>query len=510
MNVAHWLERAAERNPGKVAAISEGTHAMTYGELDAAASRLGNALRAFGIRSGDRVSILLANSLEFLIAYFGILKLGAVVAPVNILYRAGEVKYVLNNATPRALIAGSEFLQVVQDVWTECPLLEHVIVVGGDPIPGTHSWRDLMREASPGLRAVECRPEDLANLYYTSGTTGRPKGVMITHLNLTSGIEFEAEAWQVTAEDHTLFTLPLFHTYALIIPSLLAIHAGGTQTFFALWDTETVLRSMSEGHITFFAGVPTMYVYMTRHPDIEKHNLKGLRVCVVGGAAIPVEVQREFERLSGVRCLDAYGCTGWVSSVHPMSGPVKHGTLGKSLADIYPSMDSQMRIVDDEDREIPPGQVGEIVVRGSQIAQGFWKLPDITRRDYRGGWFHTGDLGRKDEDGFFVLVDRKDDLIITSGYNVYPREVEEVLYTYPKVSEAAVVGVPDPVRGQTVKAYVVLKAGQVATVEEITTDCRSKIAAFKVPRVIELVRELPKTATGKILRRSLREHTPAS
>ncbi len=510
MNIARWLERAAERDPDKTAAISEGTQALTYGELDAAASRLGNALGTLGIGPGERVSILLANSLEFLIAYFGILKLGAVVAPVNILYRAGEVRYVLNNAGPRALIAGAEHLQVVQDVWTECPRLEHVVVVGGDGIPGTHAWRNLLRAASPALRAVDCRPGDLANLYYTSGTTGRPKGVMITHGNLARGIEFEAEAWQVTAEDHTLFTLPLFHTYALIIPCLLAIHAGGTQTFFALWDTDTVLGRISRGDITFFAGVPTMYVYLTRHPDIEKHDLKGLRVCVVGGAAIPVEVQREFERLAGVRCLDAYGCTGWVSSVHPMTGPVKHGTLGKSLGDVYPAMDTQMRIVDDEDRELPAGQVGEIVVRGPQIAEGFWKLPEITRHDYRGGWFHTGDLGSRDAEGFFVLVDRKDDLIITSGYNVYPREVEEVLYTHPKVSEAAVVGVPDPVRGQAVKAYIVLKAGQEATVGEITTDCRSKIAAFKVPRVIEFVRELPKTATGKILRRSLREHTPAS
>jgi len=505
MNIANWLERAAQRAPSKVAAIAEGKHGITYGEWDAAANRLGNWLQGFGIRPGERVAVLLANSLEFLIAYFGILKIGAVVVPVNIMYRAGEVKYVLNNAAPRVLIAGADYLQVVQDVWTDCPLLEHVVVVGGDSIPGTYSWQDLMREASPALTAVDRRPDDLANLYYTSGTTGRPKGVMISHLNITRGIEFETEAWQVTADDHTLFTLPMFHNYAMIIPSLLAIHAGGTLTFFALWDTETVLRTISEGGITFFAGVPTMYVYIVRHPDIEKHNLKGLRVCVVGGAAIPVEVQKEFEQLSGVRCLDAYGCTGWVSSIHPMFGPAKHGTLGKSLGDIYPSMDTQMRIVDDEDRELPPGQVGEIVVRGPQIAQGFWKLPEITRRDYRGGWFHTGDLGREDEDGFFVLVDRKDDLIITSGYNVYPREVEEVLYTHPKVSEAAVVGVPDSVRVQTIKAYVVLKAGQVATVEDIIADCRSKIAAFKVPRVVEFVRELPKTATGKIMRRSLRE-----
>lgn len=510
MNIANWLERVARRAPDKLAAIAEGKHTISYGELDASANRLGNVLKAFGIRPGERVSVLLANSLEFLIAYFGILKVGAVVAPVNILYRAGEVKYVLNNATPRVLIVGPDYLRVVQDVWTECPLLEHVIVVGGDSIPGTYSWQDLMREASPVLTAVDRRPEDLANLYYTSGTTGRPKGVMISHLNLTKGIEFEAESWQFTADDHTLYTLPLFHTYALIIPCLLPIYAGGTQTFFALWDTETVLRTISEGKITFFAGVPTMYVYMVRHPDIQKHDLKGLRVCVVGGAAIPVEVQKEFERLSGVRCLDAYGCTGWCSSVHPMFGPAKHGTLGKSLGDIYPSMDAQMRIVDDEDRELPPGQVGEIVARGPQIAEGFWKLPEITRRDYRGGWFHTGDLGRKDADGFFVLVDRKDDLIITSGYNVYPREVEEVLYTHPKVSEAAVVGVADTVRGQAIKAYVVLKAGQMATVEEIVTDCRSKIAAFKVPRVVEFVRELPKTATGKIMRRSLREQAPAS
>ena len=212
---------------------------------------------------------MLPNSLEFLIAYFGILKLGAVVAPVNILYRAGEVKYVLNNAGPRALIAGSEHLQVVQDVWTECPLLEHVVVVGGEGIPGTHSWRDLLREASPELRAVDCRPEDLANLYYTSGTTGRPKGVMITHGNLARGIEFEAEAWEVTAEDHTFFTLPLFHTYALIIFSPAGVHAGG-QTFFALW-TDTVLGG-SPRATSRSSPACRRCTYMTP-PDIEKHNL---------------------------------------------------------------------------------------------------------------------------------------------------------------------------------------------------------------------------------------------
>ncbi|WP_111735865.1 class I adenylate-forming enzyme family protein [Roseovarius amoyensis] len=283
------------------------------------------------------------------------------------------------------------------------------------------------------------------------------------------------------------------------------LYKGGTQTLHETWDTSKVLQTIAEDQITFFAGVPTMYTYMIREPDFEKHDLSSLRVALVAGASVPVEVQRDFEERAKVRVLDAYGCTGWISSATPLDGPRVHGSIGKSLRDIDPTMDTDMKIVGEDDQELPHGTPGELIVRGSQLPPGFWRMPKTTLEAYRNGWFHTGDICKKDENGYFYVIDRKDDLIITSGYNVYPREVEEILYTHPGVNECTVIGRSDPKRGQIVVAYVVLKDNAQCTGKEIEAYCRERISNFKVPRRVEFIEDIPKTANGKIYKQGLRE-----
>lgn len=508
MNLAQYVEHKVEQFSSRVAVVF-GNRQYTYEGFWSLVNRFGNALRSLGVRKTDRVAMMLPNCPESLITHWAVVKLGGTFAPINTMFKEKELRYVLNNSGARVVVTSTQFLKLFENVWVDCAQLEHIVLVD-DTIAGTLNFDALIEAFDASLAMVDCDPAQTADLYYTSGTTGRPKGVMKTHSSLSNLLDYQSRLWKVTAEDHSLVVLPLFHSYAMIIPSMTMLYNGGTQTILERWDTKTVLETIEASRITFFAGVPTMYTYMVRFPEFDVHDLTTLRITLVGGASVPIEIQREFEDRARVRVLDAYGCTGWISSASPLEGPRVHGSIGKSLRDIDPTMDTDMKIVDEDGNELPSGQAGELIVRGAQLPPGFWRMPETTREAYRGGWFHTGDICTKDADGYFFLIDRKDDLIITSGYNVYPREIEEILYTHPMVNECAVIGTADPERGQAVTAYVALKAGMTCTPEEIRVYCRERIANYKIPRRVEFIAEIPKTANGKLYKKGLRDLHGAS
>lgn len=507
MNICEWLDRNAANRPDETAIHFEGrtiSHAVLLARVQAFAS----ALAALGVRAGDRVGLFLANSPEFLIARWAAIRLGAAAAPMNVMFQAREAQYVLNNAAPRVVVTETSQLALVEQIWPDCPHLEHIVITDRG-IHGTLSFPDL--EAAHDGRRVplhDCAPDDVCDLYYTSGTTGRPKGVMCSHFNFERLLRAEELIWGMGPGDHTIVALPLFHAKGLIIPSLLATWLGCPQTLLRRWDTRTVLELIERHRVTFFAGVPTMYAYLNAYEDFERYDISSIRICRVGGAPMPVELQRVFERRTGAAIIEGWGCTGWTGSSNPMTGPRKIGSIGKALGDLHPDIHCEIRIVDADGRDVAPGAEGEIVIRGDMIPRGFWRMPAKTLADYRDGWFHTGDIGVRDADGFIFLVGRKDDLIITAGFNVYPREVEEVLYTHPAVAEVAVVGLPDAEKGQAIKAFVVANPGATRDESSLIDHCRANLAKYKAPRSVEFVDTLPKTASGKVQRFLLTGEAP--
>jgi long-chain acyl-CoA synthetase len=502
MNIAQWLAANAARHPEKPAIVYEG-RSHSHAELFKLVQRCGNAFARLGVKPGDRVSLFLPNCPEWLIARWGALAIGAASSPMNVMFQKNELRHVLNDAAPRVLVTTPDKLELVDELWHECPSLEHVVLVGGPPVFGTHDFAALLADAPAGLTLHDCAPDAMCDLYYTSGTTGRPKGVMCSHANFASLLAYETIVWRADEDDRFLVALPLFHAKGLIIPSLIATYAGATQWLLPRWDTGRVLRLIEDEKITFFAGVPTMYTYMLADPLIEQADLSSLRLARVGGAPIPVEVHMEFERRTGVKLIEGYGCTGWTGTSHPLEGDRVIGSIGRAFGEYDARIDTEIRIVDADDNDVPAGEDGELVIRGGQIPKGFWRLPGKTRHDYRGGWFHTGDIARRDAAGFIFLVGRKDDLIITAGFNVYPREIEELLYKHEAVLEAAVMGVDDAAKGQLITAFVVMKDGARATEQQMIDYCRAHIAHYKAPRVVKFVAALPKTGSGKIQKRLL-------
>lgn len=500
MNLVEWVDRNAARNPDG-AAIHIDSATITHRQLLDRVEAFAAALVSLGVEPGDRVGLFLTNAPEFLIARWAALRIGAVAAPMNIMYQAREAQYVLNNATPRVLVSEAERLPLIEQIWPDCPHLEHLVLVDAE-LHGTLSFAELERRfAGQRVEIHDRGQDDLCDIYYTSGTTGRPKGVMCSHSNFASLLYAEQLMWGVTPQDHTMVALPLFHAKGLIVPSLLASYVGCPQTLMRRWETKTVLELIQRNRITFMAGVPTMYAYLNAYEDFERYDISSIRICRVGGAPMPIELQKVFQARTGnAAIIEGWGCTGWTGTSNMLHGERVVGSIGKQLRDHDPSIDSEIRIVDESGGEVAPNEEGEITIRGSQIPKGFWRMPNKTRADYRGGWFHTGDIGKRDEKGFIYLVGRKDDLIITAGFNVYPREVEEVLYTHAAVADCAVIGVADGDKGQQVKAFVVVKAGAETSEAALIEHCRSQLAKYKAPRAVEFMDALPRNASGKVQR----------
>jgi long-chain acyl-CoA synthetase len=491
MNLASNLTRTTARYPDR-AAVRLGGAAMTFRDLDEASARIAGLLRERGIRVGDRVAIMLPNLPAFAVVYYGTLRAGGVVVPMNPLLKAREVAYYLGDSGARLIFAWHG----VADEAGKGAQAADADLVEVDPAV----FGDLVASAAPDREVADRRDTDTAVILYTSGTTGQPKGAELTHANLGRNVEVLCEdLLELTPDDVIFGGLPLFHSFGQTCTLNAAVASGASLSLLPRFDPEQALRLIAGHRATVFAGVPTMYGALLGHPDRTAYDVSALRVCVSGGAAMPVEVLRGFEKAFGCLVLEGYGLseTSPVASFNHPDRERRPGSIGTPIHGV------QMRVVDEYGRDVPQGEVGEIVIRGHNVMKGYWRRPDETTAAIRDGWFHSGDMGRVDEDGYFAIVDRKKDLIIRGGYNVYPREVEEVLYEHPAVAEAAVIGIPHPQLGEEVAAAVAIKPGAAASAEELREHVRSQVAAYKYPRRVWFVEALPKGPTGKILKREI-------
>jgi long-chain acyl-CoA synthetase len=486
-NLAETTRADAER-----VALRVGDAVMTYRELDEASARVAGLLHERGLKPGDRVGIMLPNVAEFAVVYYGVLRAGGVIVPMNPLLKVREVAYYLGDSGAQLIFAWNAFAGEASG-GAERADAEAVIV---DPagFPG------LVASAAPDFEVADRDGEDTAVILYTSGTTGHPKGAELTHGNLTSNIEATlADVLHPGPDDVIFGGLPLFHSFGQTCTLNAAVASGACLTLLPRFSAGGALRIFADHRVTVFAGVPTMYVALLHEPGRAGYDLSALRMCVSGGAAMPVEVLRGFEEAFGTMVLEGYGLseTSPVASFNHPDRERKPGTIGTPIRDV------QMRVVDSRDQEVAEGEVGEIVIRGPNVMKGYWRRPEETAEAIRDGWFHTGDMGRVDSDGYFTIVDRKKDLIIRGGYNVYPREIEEVLYEHPAVAEAAVIGLPHPALGEEVGAAVALKPGASVTAEELRDYVKGQVAAYKYPRHVWIVDTLPKGPTGKIVKREI-------
>ena len=507
-----FLKDAASRHPSRTAVIyydgqrEREISSITYRALDQTSDRFASALLELGIDKGDRVAYFLQNSLQLVVSFYGILKAGAVPTPCSPMYQVDELARQLADAQPEAIICDADLYPVVEKAKAGTRL-RHIIAVGDRE--GVLSFHDLVHSHEPAADLPHIDPDtDLALLPYTGGTTGVPKGTMLTHRSMVvNALQFSRWYGYSEAQEVFIATLPLFHIGGIAGAMSVPISVAGTMVMFRRFNPRGVLKAVQDYRATRFPGVPTMYIATLDLEDATRYDLSSLSHSRTGAAPLPPAVKRAFGNLVGRDVLiEGYGLTETAPLTHanPVQRP-KEGSIG------VPLPDTQACILDPEEgrREMAPGEVGELALRGPQLMKGYWNRPQDTAEAIRDGWFYTGDLARMDEDGYFYIVDRKKDVINSAGFKVWPREVEEVLYCHQGIKMAAVIGVPDPYRGETVKAVVVLKDGhhgapQEKLSQELTAFCRSKLAAYKVPRILEFRDSLPVSPAGKILRRELR------
>ncbi len=496
LNLASLLSESAKRSPD-APAIRLGEVELTYGELDDRSARLATLLREKGVERGDRVGVMLPNVPEFPVAYYGVLRAGAIVVPMNVLLKQREIAFYLEDSGAKMLLAWHDFCDQAGNGAAEAGA-ELVEVE-----PTTFATALAENEPTAGLAATA--EDDTAVILYTSGTTGKPKGAELTHANLARNADVSSRTTsEIGAGDVVLGALPLFHSFGQTVAMNASLSVGACLTLVPKFDPSEALATMQRDGVTHFYGVPTMYGALLHHPERESFDTSSLRICITGGASMPVEVLRGFEEAFGAKVMEGYGLseTSPVACSNHPDRERKPGSIGTPIEGV------EMQVVDEKDQPVAQGEVGEIVIRGHNIMKGYWQRPEATEEAMRGGWFHSGDMARTDEDGYFYIVDRKKDLIIRGGYNVYPREVEEVLYEHPKIREAAVVGVPHDEWGEEIGAAVVLMEGEELSPEEISAYVKDRIAAYKYPRLVWFLDELPKGPTGKILKREI--ETPAA
>jgi len=530
------LDDAASRYPGQTATIFPGrlgdSGRLSYRKLNQQANRLANALIDLGVKKGDRVALLMPNCPQFVISYYAVLKAGGIVVATNPLYSPRELELQLNDCGAQTIIVLSLFYRAVAEIKERTQLKTIVVTNIKEYLPpitrllftlfrerkeghradisgarDTHSFRQLLRCADDQAPSVAVDPEDVAMFQYTGGTTGISKAAVATHRNVLANV-YQNKAWGTPVglkegEEVVMGVMPLFHVYGMVTVMHFSVLTGASMVLLPRWETEQVLKAIGRYRPAFFPGVPTMYVAINNYPRVGKYDLRSVRACVSGAAPLPLEVQQKFEELTGGKLVEGFGLSEAPVVTHctPIVGTRKMGSIGVPFPDV------EAKIMDAEtgEKEMPVGEVGELAIRGPQVMKGYWNRPEETETVLRQGWLYTGDLAKVDEDGFFSIVDRKKEMILAGGYNIYPREVEEVLYEHSKIREAVCYGVSDPYRGETVKVCIVLKDGEEATPDEITEFCRTRLARFKVPKLVEFRQELPKSPIGKVLRRILVE-----
>ena len=529
----YFLEESARKYPNSPCAIFK--HAViTYREMNELTDRLAAGLSELGLKKGDRVGIFMPNTPQFVIAYFAILKMGGVVVATNPLYKPREIEYQVNDAGVEVMLVMSNFYNMMKELQHNTKIRTLVVTNIKEYLPPVLSFlftltkekkggfridlykddiwmKDLINRHKPEDRPkVDVGPDDMAIFQYSGGTTGIPKGAIGLHRNLVANA-LQMMNWIVNAEqgkETVLMAIPLFHVYGMVAGMCYAICSGASMVMVPNpRDIKDVLTSITDYKTTIFPGVPTMYNAVNNHPDVKagKYSLATVKACISGSAPLMRETKEKFEALSGGKLVEGYGLSEAPTATHcnPLYGETRTGSIGLP----FPDVDSRIVSLDDGVTVLPTGEIGELVIKGPQVMKGYHNMPTETENTLRDGWLYTGDIARMDEDGYFYIVDRKKELIKPGGYQVWPREVEEVIMKHPKVLEVGVAGIPDPYRGETVKAWVVLKPGEMATVDDIREWCKKELAAFKVPTEVEFRTELPKTTVGKILRRELvREH----
>lgn len=512
---------------------------FSYSDLKDKVDRLATALHELGVRKGDRVAVQLPNSPHSLIVFYGILKLGAIVVNTNPIYTPREMQHQFSDSGSETVILLNSFYPKLQEIQARTPIkrviIAHINDFTGFPfnrlvqrsqakegqwvdVPegnGVYHMTTLLKKYPPTPPKVDVKPDDIALFQYTGGTTGIPKAAMLSHRNLVSNV-LQCASWLTDLEpghEVVMGAIPFFHVFGMTVCMALSVAMGGKLIVTPNpRPIDNVMNQIQRERASIFPGVPAMYIGIVNHPDVARYDLKSVKACISGAAPLPMEVQEQFGAITGGRLVEGYGLTEAAPVTHcnPVYGLRKSGSIGVPLPDVEARLVSLEPGPDGMPVDVAAGQEGELALRGPQVMMGYWNKPEETAnvKDAE-GWLYTGDIARMDEDGYFYIVDRKKDIIIASGYNVVPREVEEVLFSHPAVQEAVVVGIPHPVRGETVKAYVVLKEGQKATSAELIDFCKQQLAAYKVPTMVEFRSELPKTMVGKFLRRVLVEEEKA-
>ncbi|MFC1983530.1 class I adenylate-forming enzyme family protein [Chloroflexota bacterium] len=496
------LEETVKRH-GRKTAIASGDHRLSYTELDEASNKIANALIKIGVNKGDRVAMLLPNSPKFVVIYFGVTKIGAVAVPLDTKYKVGELASIFADSQPKVLVTESPFLEPLAPILPRFKYIEHIIDLSCKYGGRSLSYQEIMATSSAQKIKVEPEPEDIANISYTSGPTLRPRGVMLSHQSLITEAAISAEKLRQTEEDVTvLFALPMHHVVGLEAVLLTSIFKGSTVVMLSGLSISGLMGTIEKERATIFMGVPFIFILMVHMAEEEgiKHDLSSLRLCCAGGAPVSTDIMKRFHQLYGLDVVQFWGLTEATSHLtcQTIDGTGKLGSVGKAL----PGW--EVKVVDDNSEELPPNRPGEIIVRGP-IMRGYYNNPQATTETIRGGWLYTGDIGMFDKDGELFILSRKKEIIIAKGQNIYPSDIEDVLYTHPKVAEAAVVGIPDNLRGEVARAVISLKVGETATEQEIKRFCLERIANYKVPKQVIFLDSLPKTAAGKIRKEDLKE-----
>lgn len=512
MNLVSKLEETASEKPDSIACRFR-DQVITYKELNDNIQRFADGLQEAGMEKGDHLALLLGNSPDFVIAFFGALKAGIVVVPINPTYTPTEIGYMLTNGDVKAIVGVDQLLPIYESMHESLPKVELVILCRtGENEPEASdpevrmkmtTFTKLLRPTPGAARHPELVPDDTAVILYTSGTTGKPKGAMLTHQNLFSNANDVAGYLGMDERDNVVCALPMFHVFCLTVCMNAPLMSGACVLIEPQFSPASVFKLVKQQQATIFAGVPTMYNYLFQYEEGKADDFSSIRLCISGGAAMPVALLTAFEEKFGVTILEGYGLSeaSPVTCFNPFDRGRKPGSIGTSILHV------ENKVVDPLGREVPDHQVGELIVKGPNVMKGYYNMPMETKHALKDGWLYTGDLARRDEDGYFYIVDRKKDMIIVGGYNVYPREVEEVLYSHPDVKEAVVIGVPDAESGEAVKGYVVPKRSGI-TEAEMMAHCEKHLAKYKRPAAIIFLDDIPKNATGKMLRRALKDMLP--
>jgi len=502
LSLVDYLRQSETKYANHRAIVFSG-RTTTHGQFGDFTDRIATSLAQSGIQKGDRVGLYAVNSDYFAMTYFGILKTGATVVPINLLLNPKEVAYNLNDAGIKALIYSDPFGNAVKEIRTLLPASTTYWCIGsGTAAESDLSWLDLLKsDRKPPAVSIDPH-EDLAAILYTSGTTGYPKGAMLTHRNLVSNAASISEALTlVPGKDVLLVVLPMFHAFAATVGMIFPLLNGCTLIPVAKFDPQLIADTIEKESVTVLPAVPSMYNVLLRLPDHDVVKFRSVKFCISGGAALPAEVMKQFETKFGKFIYEGDGPTECspCTCVNPIGGERKISSVGKVIPRV------EMKITDEQGHELPQGDIGEICVRGPNVMKGYWNRPDDTRESFWGEWFKTGDLGYVDADGYFYIVDRKKDMIIVNGMNVYPRVIEEVLYKHPGIKDAAVIGEPDELHGEKAVAFVVAKEGQEITESDIRAFCREHLGRHEIPRKVHLIGQLPRNAAGKVLKRELRK-----